>query len=95
MKGKALAITIWILAIVDFVLLLIAHFNSDIYWIRDCAALCSVLMAVCVIIQSIKSKRSGEDIDKKKLVIGIVLVVVLTLVAVWIILIKTLKVGLE
>ncbi len=95
MKVKGFAISGLILAIVGCVLLTIASFNPEAYWIRDCATLCIVLMDVCLIIECVKSKDPDKKISTKKIVLGIVLGAVLTIAAIWIILISILTGTLE
>lgn len=96
MKEKAFEIIICSLAIVGLALLIIAHYNPNKYWIRDCSTLCSISIVVCVFIQSVKSKDPDKKVSTKKIVLSIVAGAVLTLAVIWIVLINTvLKVGLE
>lgn len=95
MKSEHLSVITAILAISGALLLIIAYVNPDIYWIKEIAALCSISMAVCVILQNKSLKNSGKKINTKKLVIAIVLGIVLTLAVIWIVLINVLKTGLE
>lgn len=91
-KVRALSATALILLIAGIALMIIAHFNPGIYWIRDCANLCIISGDVCLFIELIKSKGK---VSTKKIVLGFAIGTVLTLAVIWIILIKFLNVGLE
>lgn len=95
MKSKRLSVITAILAIAGALLLIIAFVKPDIYWIKEIAALCSISMAVCVILQNKSPKNSSDNINTKKVIIGMLVGVVLALAAIWIVLINVLKTGLE